>query len=83
MKDIATIGEEEEEQREKTPSKEPSIEVSDEGAITIHAEEDADVEENILEILRNMVTKSKGLVIEDDVEEVVQYVELSDRQKRR
>jgi hypothetical protein len=29
-----------------------------------------------------MVTKSKGLVIEDDVEEVVQYVELSDQQKR-
>ena len=81
LKDIATIGEEEQREKESF-NKEPSIEVSDEGAITIHAEEDADVEENILEILQNMVTKSKGLVIEDDVEEVVQYVELSDRQKR-
>jgi len=81
LKDLTTIDEEVVERKPST-SNEPSIEISDEGAIIIHAEEDAEVEENILEILQNMVTKSKGLVIEDDVEEVVQYVELSDKQKR-
>ena len=79
LKELATISEEE---IEKSPYSEPSIEVSDEGSVIIHAEEDAESEENILHILQNMVTKSKGLVIEDDVEEVVQYVELSDQQKR-
>ena len=82
LKDIANIGEGEEVESPYKSSREPSIEISDEGQVIIHADEDAEVEENILHVLQNLVTKSKGLVIEDDVEEVVQYVELSDRQKR-
>ena len=82
LKDLATIGEGEITESPYQSSKEPSIEISDEGQVIIHADEDADVEENILHVLQNLVTKSKGLVIEDDVEEVVQYVELSDSQKR-
>ena len=81
LKELETIGEGEIESPYKS-SREPSIEMSDEGQIIIHADEDADVEENIFQMLQNLVTKSKGLVIEDDIEEVVQYVELSDRQKR-
>ena len=81
IKDLTTISEEDIESPYKS-SREPSIEISDEGEVIIHADEDADVEENILYVLQNLVTKSKGLVIEDDVEEFVRYVELSDNQKR-
>lgn len=65
-----------------TSNEEPSLELSEEGEVIIHAEENAEQEENILQVLQNLVTKSKGLIIEDDVEEVVQYVELSESQKR-
>lgn len=82
LKDLASIGEGEIAESPYKSSKEPSIEISDEGQVIIHADEDAEAEENIFHVLQNLVTKSKGLVIEDDVEEVVQYVELSDSQKR-
>jgi hypothetical protein len=79
LKDIDIIEERESPYRS---SNEPSVDISDEGEIIINADEDAEQEENILHVLQNLVTKSKGLIIEDDIEEVVQYVELSDSQKR-
>lgn len=63
-------------------SKEASLDYLETGEYSIEAEDGAEAEENIFETLQNMVTKSKGIVYGEDLEEITQFVEIPDSQRR-
>ena len=63
-------------------TREPSVEYLETGEYMITADEDAEAEENVLETLQNMVTKTKGIIYGEDLEEITQFVEIPDSQKR-
>ena len=68
---------------DKKPSAdEPHIEYLETGESIIHADEEAAEEENVIELLRTDVAKSKEVVFGEDLEEIEQYVELPESQKR-
>jgi len=63
-------------------NEDPSIEYLETGEYMIEADADAEAEENVFETLQNMVTKSKGIIYGEDLEEITQFVEIPDSQKR-
>jgi hypothetical protein len=71
---------------ENLPSKplslEPKIEYLETGESIIHAEEDAEEEENVLDLLRADIAKSKEVIFGEDLEDVEQFVELPENRRR-
>ena len=65
-----------------TPSTDPYYEYLETGEINIHAEETAEAEENTLRVLQSVVTKTKGLIIEENLDVIEQVVEIPENQKR-
>lgn len=63
-------------------SSDPYYEYLETGEINIHAEETAEAEENTLRVLQSVVTKTKGIVIEENLEVIEQVVEIPENQKR-
>ena len=61
---------------------EPNMEYLETGEAIIHADEDAAEQDNILELLRQEVAKSKEIIFGEDLEEVEQMVELPESQRR-
>lgn len=61
---------------------EPKIEYLETGESIIHAEEDAEEEENVIELLRAEIAKSKELVFGEDLEDIEQFVELPESKRR-
>jgi len=72
----------EEIQSSKEISIEPHIEYLETGEAIIHTEEEAEEQENILELLRQEIAKSKEIIFGEDLEEVEQMVELPENQRR-
>jgi hypothetical protein len=81
-KSIKSAASELEELGESKESQEPSFEYLETGEVIIHAEEDAEEEENVLDILRREVAKSKEVIFGEDLEDVIQYKELPESQRR-
>jgi len=65
-----------------TNSNEPTIEYLETGEYMIDADVNAEADENVFETLQNMVTKSKGIIYGEDLEEITQFVEIPENQKR-
>ena len=65
-----------------TSSKDPFIEYLETGEYLIDADDSAEVEENVFKTLQQIVTKSKGVIYGEDLEEITQFVEIPDSQKR-
>ena len=63
-------------------SSDPYYEYLETGEINIHADETAEAEENTLRVLQSVVTKTKGLIIEENLEVIEQVVEIPENQKR-
>ena len=61
---------------------EPNMEYLETGEAIIHADEDAAEQDNIIELLRQEVAKSKEIIFGEDLEEVEQMVELPASQRR-
>lgn len=61
---------------------EPKVDYLETGEYFIHAEEGAEAEENVLETLQHLITKSKAIVYGEDLEEITQFVEIPENQKR-
>ena len=61
---------------------EPTIEYLENGESIIHAEEDADAQEDIIHVLRTEIAKAKELVFGEDLDAVEQFVELPENQRR-
>jgi hypothetical protein len=61
--------------------REPSLDYLETGEYVIESE-GAEVEENVFTVLQNMVTKSKGVIYGEDLEEITQFIEIPDSQKR-
>jgi hypothetical protein len=64
------------------PSSEPSVEYLDSGEMLLHVEEDAAEEDNIIELLRAEVAKSKEVIFGEDLEAIELMVELPENQRR-
>lgn len=60
----------------------PYYEYLETGEINIHAQETSEAEENTLRVLQSVVTKTKGLVIEENLDVIEQVVEIPESQKR-
>jgi len=60
----------------------PHVEYLDTGEMWIHAEENAEEEEHIIDALRFEVAKSKEVIFGEELETVAQYSEIPDSQKR-
>jgi hypothetical protein len=71
-----------EEQSVSKESKDPSVEYLETGEIRIHAEEDAEEEESVLDLLRTHVAKSKEVVFGEDLDNVFMISEIPENQKR-
>ena len=79
------FGENEDEDKDKgdvEPTSEPHMEYLETGEAIIHAEEEAEAQEDILELLRQEVAKIKGVTFGEDLEEVEQMVELPENRRR-
>ena len=63
-------------------TKDPYIDYLETGEYIIDADETAEVEENIFKTLQSMVTKSKGIIYGEDLEEITQFIEIPESQKR-
>ena len=63
-------------------STEPSVEYLDTGEMLLHVEEDAAEEDNIIELLRAEVAKSKQVIFGEDLDAIEQMVELPENQRR-
>lgn len=63
-------------------AKEPFIDYLETGEYVISADETDETEENIFKTLQNMVTKSKGVIYGEDLEEITQFIEIPENQKR-
>ena len=63
-------------------SKEPSFEYLETGEYVIDVDDTAEVESNVFEKLQQIITKSKGVIYGEDLEEITQFVEIPDSQKR-
>ena len=63
-------------------SSEPKIEYLETGESIIHAEEDAEEEDNVLNLLRADIAKSKEVIFGEDLEDVEQFVELPENRRR-
>ena len=64
------------------PTIEPHMEYLETGEAIIYTEEDAEEQENILELLRQEVAKTKGVTFGEDLEEVEQMIELPENRRR-
>lgn len=64
------------------PSSEPSVEYLDSGEMLLHVEEDAAEEDNVIELLRAEVAKSKEVIFGEDLEAIELMVELPENQRR-
>jgi len=70
---------------EAPPSKmgdEPRIEFLETGEMLIYADEDAEEDENILDVLRSEVAKSKIVILGEELDSVVQYTEIPESKKK-
>ena len=74
--------ENQEEEGQRIPSSEPRMEYLETGEVIIHAEEDAEQEENVLDILRADIAKSKEVIFGEDLEDVEQFVDLPENRRR-
>lgn len=63
-------------------SKDPSVEYLETGEMRIHAEEDAEEEESVLDLLRTQVAKSKEVIFGEDLDNVFMTSEIPENQKR-
>jgi hypothetical protein len=66
----------------KGESVEPTVEYLDTGEMLLHVEEDAAEEDNIIELLRAEVAKSKQVIFGEDLDIVEQRIELPENQRR-
>jgi hypothetical protein len=83
LKGLATIGNlPENEITDSLSSKDPSIKYLETGEYVIDADDNAEVEENVFKTLQQIITKSKGVIYGEDLEEITQFVEIPDSQKR-
>ena len=83
VKGLSTIGNlPEREIADSLLSKEPSVEYLETGEYLIDADDNAEVEENVFKTLQQIVTKSKGVIYGEDLEEITQFIEIPDSQKR-
>jgi len=62
--------------------KDPSLEYLETGEVKIHADEQAEEEESVIDLLRVQVAKSKEIIFGEDLETVVQISEIPESQKR-
>ena len=76
------IKESNEEEGQEQPSSEPTMEYLETGEAIIHAEENAEEEENVLDLLRVEVAKSKQVVFGEDLEDIEQFIELPENKRR-
>ena len=76
------IAEAELEEGQEQPSSEPTMEYLETGEVIIHAEENAEEEENVLDLLRVEVAKSKQVVFGEDLEDIEQFIELPEHKRR-
>jgi hypothetical protein len=60
----------------------PTLEYLETGEIKIHAEEEAEEEESVIELLRTKVAKSKEVIFGEELDTVVLVSEIPDSQKR-
>lgn len=72
----------EENEEEKGEYIEPNVEYLETGEMIINSDENMEEQEDILETLRKDISKSKGIVFGDDLEDVEQMVEISERYRR-
>ena len=70
------------EEDQEQPSSEPTMEYLETGEAIIHAEENAEEEENVLDLLRVEVAKSKQVVFGEDLDDIEQFVELPESKRR-
>jgi hypothetical protein len=70
------------EDSEQVSSTEPTMEYLETGEAIIRAEENADEEENVLDLLRVEVAKSKQVVFGEDLDDIEQFVELPESKRR-
>ena len=77
-----TVNEAEESQTTKPPSNEPNIEYLETGESIIHADEDAEQEDDVIDLLRVDIAKSKEVIFGEDLEDVEQFVELPENKRR-
>lgn len=85
LKGVSTIGNEPPDKPINSllpTAKEPYIDYLDTGEYIISADETDEIEENIFTNLQNMVTKSKGVIYGEDLEEITQFVEIQESKKR-
>ena len=66
----------------ESSSSEPRVEYLDTGEMILHVEEDAAEEDNIIDLLRAEVAKSKQVIFGEDLEAIEQMVELPENQRR-
>jgi hypothetical protein len=71
-----------EEEGQRIPSSEPRMEYLETGEVIIHADEEAEQEENVLDILRADIAKSKEVIFGEDLEDVEQFVDLPENKRR-
>jgi len=67
---------------ESGPSSEPRAEYLDSGEMLLHAEEDAAEEDNVIELLRSEIAKSKEVIFGEDLEAIEQTLEIPENQRR-
>lgn len=82
LKGLSTIGDLPEETFTNSISKDPSLDYLETGEYLIDADETAEPEENVFKAIQNMVTKSKGIIYGEELEEFTQFIEIPDSQKR-
>ena len=63
-------------------SKDPTLEYLETGEIKIHADEEAEEEESVIDLLRTKVAKSKEAMFGEDLDTVVLVSEIPENQKR-